>query len=201
MGSCSDHLAVVSVARWCDKGTSQWCLPVDILDNPMVPEVVQKIIGLDSGLTPGLRWENIKSSLKLQFQEMTKFCCIQHDQELRSLQQTIRMINRRIYHREQGLEQDLKVTQCAVHARELSIWERDKLDVSSWVEMEGTCKLEFLHLEDLTHQQAAINKILDTSGNLMEGDSILEVLHDFYAELYKCCDMVDSKEIKTSWQS
>ena len=30
----------------------------------------------------------------------------------------------------------------------------------------------------------------------MEGDSVLEVLHDFYAELYKCCDMVNHKEIE-----
>ena len=181
--------------QWHDKGSSQWHLPADILDNPVVPEVVQKTISSDSDLIPGLQWENIKLSLRLQFQEMTKFCCVQHDQELRSLWQTIRMINRRIYYGEQGLEKDLKVTQNAIYARELSIWERDKLDMSSWVEMEGTCKPDFLHL-DLMHQQTAITKILDASRNLVEGDSVREVLHDFYAELYKCCDTLDNKEIE-----
>ncbi len=66
------------------------------------------------------------------------------------------------------------------------------------MELEGTCKLDFLHLEDLSCQQAAITKILDVSGHLVEGDSILEVLYDFYAELYKCRDTVNSKEIEDS---
>ncbi len=64
------------------------------------------------------------------------------------------------------------------------------------MELEGTCKLDFLHFEDLSCQQAAITKILDVSEHIVEGDSVLEVLHDFYAELYKCCDTVNSKEIE-----
>ncbi len=42
--SCSNHLAMISVVRKCDKGSPQWCLPMDLLDNPKVLEVIQKMV-------------------------------------------------------------------------------------------------------------------------------------------------------------
>ncbi len=40
-----------------------------------------------------------------------------------------------------------------------------------------------------------INKILDNSGNLVEGDSIFDILQAFYADLYRCHDSVGQDEI------
>ena len=53
------------------------------------------------------------------------------------------------------------------------------MDVSAWIELGGKCTPDFLHLEDIKHQKTVINKILDNSGNFVEGDSVLDVLQAF----------------------
>ena len=70
------------------------------------------------------------------------------------------------------------------------------MDVLAWIELAGKCTLDFLYLEDIKHQKTVINKILDNSGNLVEGDSVLDILQAFYADLYRCHDLVGQDEIE-----
>ena len=192
--SCSDHLAVISALKPGDKGPSQWHLPENIFENPVVPGIVQKEVNAHSELSTGLCWESIKLHLCTQFQDLMKYHQVQHDQELRSLRQILRMINRQIYLGEHDLEQDLYVVQNVIQTKEKTIWEKDKLDVSAWIEREGTCYPNSLHLEDIAKQQTVIDFLLDNTWHLVNGDSVLDVLNDFYTELYRNCDSVDQSE-------
>ena len=60
-----------------------------------------------------------------------------------------------------------------------------KSDSLEWVKREGTMHPDFLYLEDEVHQSIDITMIQDSLGNEVEGEDVLEVLQDFYTELYK----------------
>ncbi len=58
---------------------------------------------------------------------------------------------RHIYNGGIGLEKDLDIIQNAICQKENTVWEKDKMDVSAWIELEGKCIPDFLHLEDIKH--------------------------------------------------
>ena len=60
-----------------------------------------------------------------------------------------------------------------------------KSDSLEWVKREGTMHPDFLHLKDEVYQSIDIAMIQDSLGNEVEGEDVIEVLRDFYAELYK----------------
>ncbi len=64
---------VISALKPGDKGPSQWHLPENIFENPVVPGIVQKEVNAHSELSTGLCWESIKLHLCTQFQDLMKY--------------------------------------------------------------------------------------------------------------------------------
>ncbi len=72
---------------------------------------------------------------------------------------------------------------------ECGFWASAKDDVITWVKCEGTMHPNYLYLKDEAQQLTSISAILNKEGNLVEGDNVLPVLRDFYADLYKNNDV------------
>ncbi len=68
-------------------------------------------------------------------------------------------------------------------------------DRSKWIEQEGICSPDFLHLEDLRAGAPSVGSIKSSEGDIITGDSVLEVLYDFYKELYSKKDTHCEDEI------
>ena len=65
-----------------------------------------------------------------------------------------------------------------------------------WVEQEGTCCPEFLHLEDLRTSPIDIKQIRNHKGDIVMDENILEALHNFYQDLYGVNDTCSESQIK-----
>ena len=72
---------------------------------------------------------------------------------------------------------------------ECGFWARSKEEVLTWVQHEGLMHPEYLHLKDEVRQVTSISAILNNDAELVQGDDILPVLRDFYADLYKRSDI------------
>ncbi len=94
------------------------------------------------------------------------------------------MINRHIFQGEKNLEPNRIQLQSVISLKEQTIWEKEQVDLSKWIEQEGTCNPDFLHLEDLRAGAPGVESIWNSEGDTVTGDSVLEVLHTFYQELY-----------------
>ena len=54
---------------------------------------------------------------------------------------------------------------------------------------------EFLHLEDDAHRSIDINCIRDELGVIHSGENVLDILRDFYVDLYQCWVKKSDEEI------
>ncbi len=141
-----------------------------------------------SKLNPSLQWEMCTLEIQSWCQQKTMFRRKQHDFELKSLRASLRTVNRHIYMGENH-EVDRCCLQCTIEQREQTIWEQDKSDVVPWIEREGKCHPNYLHLEDVRTRSCGIDSIKDTNRKILSGEATLEVLREFYAELYSLWGM------------
>ncbi len=60
---------------------------------------------------------------------------------------------------------------------------------------------DYLHREDEAQQLTSTSAILDKEGNLVEDDNVLQVLRDFYADLYKNNDVQTHGKVSSFLES
>ncbi len=60
------------------------------------------------------------------------------------------------------------------------MWEQKNEYVVEWIEREGKCQPEYLHLEDIKQKQLGINTMKDKFGTTVYRPDVLRVLKDFY---------------------
>ncbi len=193
---CSDHSAVISTITKISKEPSQWRLSEDVLDLPQVQNIVTETLLQDTDLSHGLQWEMFKIELCSKIQQLMHFHKVQHKQELKSLQLALRTINRHIYQGEKDLDGDRLKLQPAIHLKE-----KNQVDLSKWIEQEGTyiALIFFIcRTYELVHQ---VWSLLGIQMGLWSLETVLEVLHDFYQELYSKRQMHTEEEILDFLQS
>ncbi len=108
----------------------------------------------------------------------------QSQRELQGLCQTLRYINRQIFHKE-NLEEDCLHIQSWIEQVQDSkfFFDRDEGEALQWVLREGKMSPSFLHLEYIRNK-ASMNKLWNGSKFVDSSDEILPILHDFYSHLY-----------------
>ena len=178
-----------------DRGPGLWHFPDNFLeDNDFVTMVNALFHKIFPDLDPMLQWEALKADIKVHTQQYTKFCRKQHRSEIASLQTLLHQINKRIYQGE-PLDMDRVLLQQCIAKCETTIWERSSTP-ENWALREGTMCPEFLHLEDELSQGLDIGQLYNAAGKIVQGDDVLEVMRDFYMNLYSNKDHVSTKDIQ-----
>ncbi len=107
----------------------------------------------------------------------------------------MRLVNKRIF---QG--KNLLLDQVSLQNKIRSL-ENEYTDSNDndyhWLEWEGTCCPEFLHLEDLRTGPIDIKQIRNHEGDIVMDDQALEALHNFYQDLYGVKDSCSKSQMKT----
>ncbi len=84
---------------------------------------------------------------------------------------------------------------------ECRFWAHSKEEVLTWVKCEGSMHPEYLHLVDEVKQVTNISTILNSDAELVQGDDVLPVLRDFYADLYKNSNIKNHEEVEQFLES
>ncbi len=89
-----------------------------------------------------------------------------------SLHAALKTINTRIY-QGKDLESDQLKLQNKIFQLEQTVWEKDTADSLQWIEHEGKCLPEYLHLEDQQNISTRIDSICKVSGELASEDETI----------------------------
>ncbi len=110
-----------------------------------------------------------------------QFCLRQSRCEISSLHSTLTRLNKRIFDGD-NLEKDHKATQDRiVQCKERLPFLQDDVE---WVCIEGKPFKKFLHLEDVKTSLPLISLKSDQGVETSDIDGILNILHNFYQDLY-----------------
>ena len=162
------------------KGPKLWWFSSDLLENETFCQQVALICeNFDKSAL--LSWETAKLKFQSIAQQHTCFRIKQKKHEISSLKSMLTQINKRIYNGE-DLELDrLAVEQCLENCHDSLHFSSENTD---WIIWEGKPNKHFLHIEDLKRTQH-LSSLLDKSGHeMMNIDEILQILYEFYSELY-----------------
>ena len=127
-------------------------------------------------------WESIKLKIQSVTQQFTQYRLHQMKNEIKGLKRSISEVNSCIFQGEKLETDRLQLEELLQQAHDQSHFEMtDNLD---WVCLEGKPYKAFLHLED-TYHKIGINSLWDTKGVVTsDTDAILDILHEFYSNLY-----------------
>ena len=176
------------------KGPGMWRFPDDVLEADDYQKAMGSLLSKIQGDDPIALWENLKLQVKQYTQQYMKFQYKQHKTELGSLQLLLCQVNCRVYAGE-DLHKDQFSLQRHISQCEQQLWELPYKN--EWITKEGTMHADFLHLEDDIGGGIDIKALLDKHGTIVEGDDVLDVMREFYADLYRNKDVVTKAEIDT----
>ena len=128
--------------------------------------------------------------MKLKFQQVSQkcsqFCIKQFKKEISSLKSSLVSVNKRIFNGENLKADHIKIETIIDHCKDHMYF---ALDDSDWAAFEGKPFKKFLHLEDVKHQNP-LQMLLDSHGcETTSIDEVIDVLHDYYADLYVSKEM------------
>ncbi len=105
--------------------------------------------------------------------------------ELSALKNSLKYINKHIYHGENLEEDCLKIQDCIDQIKDRNRFMPGQGENLEWIIQEGHMKPGFLHLEDISRKQTGIHGLKENGLSHTDTDSILRVIETFYTELYK----------------
>ncbi len=168
-------------------GPKQWHFPVDMLGNTNFDLQVYLILDNFDKKNAKESWEIIKLKIQSLSQKSTCFCQRQAKRELKSLHVALNHINKWIFEGDNldldRLQLEQRIEQCMdMHA--FFLWD----DQAGWVCLEGKPNKKFLHLEDVKRNDPL--DCLKTKDGIEchDMENILEILCDFYSNLYSSED-------------
>ena len=196
---CSDHY-LVGLCSITDstKGPSQRHFSPDLLSNLCFVQQVHLILDCFSVSGDNLAavWEGFKLKIHSLSQQYMQFHQKQASAELSSLCASLRYVNNRIFAGD-NLENDwLRLQDLIQQNKDRAFFLRD--ETSDWAHIEGKQNKQFLHLEDLMQQNNDIKLLVWAGREHHDVDSILQILRDFYSDLYSEDKLTATKnEIET----
>ncbi len=127
-------------------------------------------------------WEEFKLKVQNLSQNYTQFWQTQTRNELASIKSSLKYVNAHIFYGEE-LEQDwLDLQDCLEQTKDRRHFYSKGND---WLCLEEKPFKKFLHLEDVCNN-SKIEALFDQNGHLIKDtEGILNIIYDFYAELYK----------------
>ena len=130
-------------------------------------------------------WEVLKSCIQTFCSTCTHFCQKQSRIELQALHETLKYINKQIFHKDVSLEADqLHIQSYIEQFQDSKFFFGSKDDmVLKWIMQGGKISPSFLHLEDIQNK-TFMNKLWNGNTFVYSFDEILPILHEFYSHLY-----------------